>query len=222
MQRSGGRRARGLWAFNACLAIATATVTAGMLAVVTVGAGATAAAKGSTTAAVVVSTGDSAGATVLVAGHTVYALTASGTPCTAKCLKSRPPVLLPAGQSNATAGSGVDATKLGTAPAGHGRRQVTYAGKRLYRYAKDRAPGDVRGDVKDKWGTWSTVTVASGAAADPATTTPTTPETVAPDTTPPATAAPQTAPPETSPPATQPTTPRPTPAPSSGGGGVGF
>ena len=200
--------------------LATAAVTATALAVVTVGAGAATPAKVSTTAAVVVSTAESELGTVLVAGHTVYTRKANGTSCTGTCLKARPPVLLPTVQAAATAGAGVDASKLGTASAGHGRRQVTYAGKRLYRFAKDRAPGDVNGDGKDKWGKWSTVTVAS--AADPATTAPTTTaDTVAPDTSPPATVAPQTAPPETSPPATEPTTPKTTPKPP-GGGGVGF
>jgi predicted lipoprotein with Yx(FWY)xxD motif len=218
MQRCDGRRVRTRRTICACLALAA--VTAAALVAVTVGAGAATPTKGSTTAAVVVSTADSDLGTVLVAEHTVYTLKANGTSCTAKCLKTRPPVLLPTGQAAATAGSGVDATKLGTASAGHGRRQVTYAGKRLYRFAKDRAPGDVNGDGKDKWGKWSAVTVAS--AADPATTAPTTTaDTVAPDTSPPATAVPQTAPPETSPPATEPTTPKPDPKPP-GGGGVGF
>ena len=218
MQNSSGRRVQTRRTFGACLA--TAAVIATALAAVTVGAGATTPTKASTTAAVVVSTAESELGTVLVAGHTVYTLKANGTSCTAKCRKTRPPVLLPTGQAAATAGSGVDATQLGTASAGHGRRQVTYAGKRLYRFAKDRAPGDVNGDGKDKWGKWSAVTVAS--VADPSTTAPTTTaETVAPDTTPPATAAPQTAPPETSPPATEPATPKPDPKPP-GGGGVGF
>ena len=220
MQRTGGRRARGLWTFSARLAMAMATVTAGVLAVVTVGAGATTAAKGTSSAPVVVSTAETARGTILVAGPTVYTRTANGTSCTAQCLKAHPPVLLSTGQATATAGSGVDATKLGTAPAGHGKRQVTYAGKRLFRFAKDRAAGAVHGNVKDRWGTWSTVTVAS--VADPTTTAPTTaptttPETVAPATAPPATEPPRTAPPETTPPATEPTTPKPP-----GSGGVGF
>jgi len=46
----------------------------------------------------------------------------------------------------------VDASKLGTAAAGHGALQVTYSGKRLYWFVKDTAPGQVRGNVKDKWG----------------------------------------------------------------------
>ena len=53
--------------------------------------------------------------TILVSGTTVYTLkTASKVPCGAKCLKVWPQVLLPKGVKQAKAGSGVDATKLGT------------------------------------------------------------------------------------------------------------
>ncbi len=222
MKRSGGRRVRVLRTFGTGLA--TATVIAAVLAVATIGAGASTTTKGSNTATLVVSTTESQLGTILVAGKAVYTLKANGTSCTAKCLKAHPLVVLPSGQGTPTAGSGVDATKLGTAPAGHGKRQVTYAGQRLYRSAKDRATDDVNGNGKDKWGKWSAVAVAGNAAAP--TTVPTTapaPETVAPGTAPPATATPQTAPPETSPPATQPTTPpKTTPTTSPGGGGVGF
>ena len=55
------------------------------------------------------------------------------------------------------AGTGVDASKLGTAAAADGAMQVTYAGKTLYWFAKDKAPGQVKGNVTDKWGKWTTV-----------------------------------------------------------------
>ena len=49
---------------------------------------------------------------VLVAGDTpVYTL--KGKTCNASCQKTQPPVLLPDGVSSATAGTGVDASKLG-------------------------------------------------------------------------------------------------------------
>ena len=42
-----------------------------------------------------------------------------------------------------------------------GRRlQVTYAGKALYWFYEDSKPNQVKGDVKDKWGTWSVVTTS--------------------------------------------------------------
>jgi hypothetical protein len=38
-----------------------------------------------------------------------------------------------------------------------GALQITYDGKPLYWFAKDKAAGDVKGNVHDKWGKWSTV-----------------------------------------------------------------
>jgi len=96
--------------------------------------------------------------TFLVAdGNAVYTLKASKTACTAKCSKTWAPVLLPQGVTTATAGSGVDASKLGTVTAAGGALQVTYSGKALYWFSKDKAPGQVHGNVNDKWGKWSTV-----------------------------------------------------------------
>jgi predicted lipoprotein with Yx(FWY)xxD motif len=99
--------------------------------------------------------------TFLVAGDTVYTLKPSKVQCTAKCLKAWPPVLLPSGVTAATAGAGVDASKLGTVstPAGD---QITYGGKALYWYVKDKAPGQVKGNIKDKWGKWATVVTVKG------------------------------------------------------------
>jgi predicted lipoprotein with Yx(FWY)xxD motif len=100
--------------------------------------------------------------TILVSGETVYTLKPSKTACTAKCLKAWPPVLLPPGVTTATAGTGVDASKLGTVAAADGALQVTYSGKPLYWYAKDKEPGQVHGNLTDKWGKWATlVTVKS-------------------------------------------------------------
>jgi predicted lipoprotein with Yx(FWY)xxD motif len=101
--------------------------------------------------------------TVLVSGNTVYTLKPSKTACTAKCLQAWPPVLLPDGVTSPTAGTGVDATKLGAMATADGGMQITYAGKPLYWFAKDKAPGQVHGNVTDKWGKWATVvTVKSG------------------------------------------------------------
>jgi predicted lipoprotein with Yx(FWY)xxD motif len=93
--------------------------------------------------------------TFLVSGLTVYTLNKSD--CTsAKCLKAWPPLLLPKGATKATAGPGVDAAKLGTVKATGGGLQVTYAGKALFWFFKDKAPGQVKGNnTKDQWGTWN-------------------------------------------------------------------
>ena len=97
---------------------------------------------------------------MLVSGNTVYTLKPSKTACDAKCLKARPPVLLPDGVTSPTAGTGVDASKLGTMATADGAMQITYAGKPLYWFAKDKAPGQVHGNVTDKWGKWATVVTA--------------------------------------------------------------
>ena len=101
----------------------------------------------------------------LTAGNTVYILKPSKTACTAKCLKAWPPVLLPAGVTAATAGTGVDASKLGTVCRRRAALQITYGGKALYWFVKDKAPGQVKGNIKDKWGKWVTVVTVKGKAA---------------------------------------------------------
>jgi predicted lipoprotein with Yx(FWY)xxD motif len=104
------------------------------------------------------------GTFLMADGNAVYTLKPSKKDCNsdAKCLKAWPPVLLPQGVTTPTAGSGVVAAKLGTVAAAGGALQVTYSGKALYWFFKDKASGQVKGNVKDKWGKWATlVTVKS-------------------------------------------------------------
>jgi predicted lipoprotein with Yx(FWY)xxD motif len=102
---------------------------------------------------------------VLADGNTVYTLKPSSTPCTAACMKIWPPVVLPTGVKHATAGAGVDAAKLGTAKVQGGGLQVTYGGKRLYLFFQDTAPGQVHGNITDKWGKWSPVVTAKSGSS---------------------------------------------------------
>lgn len=95
--------------------------------------------------------------TVLVSGKTLYTLKPSKTPCTAKCQQIWPEVLLPKGVTKATAGPGVSASKLGTVKGAGGALQVTYSGKPLFWFSGDTAPGQVTGNVKDIWGSWSDI-----------------------------------------------------------------
>jgi predicted lipoprotein with Yx(FWY)xxD motif len=226
-QTSLPRVAVAVWAVGVAAALAVAPSAAG-------------AASGPRSARVISTAQNSKLGTILVAGDTVYTLKPSKTACTAKCLKAWPPVLLPRGVTTATAGMGVDESKLGTTTAAHGARQITYSGKRLYWFAKDTSPGQVHGNMKNKWGKWSTVTAATIAApttAPPTTAAPATapPGTEAPATAPPATAPSATAPPATSPPATEapatlppppqptpPAAPKPSPSTSPGNGGIAF
>ncbi len=78
---------------------------------------------------------------VLSAGKTVYTLKASSTPCTSLCLKIWPAVVLSGGAKHATAGSGVTTSKLGSVRVPGVGVQVTYGGKRLYRFSGDAASG---------------------------------------------------------------------------------
>ncbi len=192
------------------------------------------------TKAVVVSTSQNATlGTILVSGKTLYTLKASKTPCRTQCQKFWSELLLPKGVKKAKAGPGVNAAKLGSVKRGSAL-QVTYGGKALYWFAGDTAPGQVNGNLTNKWGKWSAVVIAkpTGAVAPTVTTTPTTSQsgasstttpTHAPTTTPapttpaPAVTVPPTTTPTTSPPVTTTTSPPTTTTTTSGGtGGAGF
>ena len=107
---------------------------------------------------VVVSTNKTAKqGTFLVSGKPLYTLKPSKTSCGSGCLKIWPPLVLPAGVTAATAGSGVSAAKLGTVTRSGGVHQVTYGGKPLYFFVGDTSAKKVTGDITDKWGKWSAV-----------------------------------------------------------------
>jgi predicted lipoprotein with Yx(FWY)xxD motif len=87
-----------------------------------------------------------------VRGETVYMFTSdkNGTSvCTGDCLKSWPPLLT---TGDPTAGTGAQASLLGTTKRDDGSTQVTYNKLPLYFFAADQAPGDVKGQaVKNVW-----------------------------------------------------------------------
>jgi len=96
--------------------------------------------------------------TILVSGKTVYSLKASKAGCTGACTTIWPMVVLPNGVVKATAGKGVNASKLGSVSRAGGVRQVTYGGQALYWFSGDKAAGQANGNgVKDAFGTWSVV-----------------------------------------------------------------
>ena len=102
-------------------------------------------------------------------GRTLYANTVDTTTkfsCTGACASVWPPLT-----GTATAGSGVDASKLGTATRPDGTKQVTYDGHPLYEFKDDKAAGDKKGDgVKDEGGSWHAATVSGTPASGPAST----------------------------------------------------
>ena len=67
--------------------------------------------------------------------------------CEGQCLAAWPALVGPA-----TAGTGVDASKLGVAPRSDGSQQATYGGWPLYTFIQDEKPGDVIGqDSNQVW-----------------------------------------------------------------------
>jgi len=100
---------------------------------------------------------------ILVSGKTLYTLKPNKTACTAQCVTIWPELVLPAGVTKATAGTGVSASKLGTVARSGGVLQVTYAGKPLYWFSGDTAAGQVHGNVTDTWGKWTVVATAKPA-----------------------------------------------------------
>jgi len=101
--------------------------------------------------------------------------------CTGSCATTWPPVILARGAATGV-GSGVNGQKVGTVLRPDGRRQVTYGGFALYRYAGD-AKGVAKGQGVGK--SWyvlapsgkvvtrkATTPGASGSTPPPATTTP--------------------------------------------------
>jgi predicted lipoprotein with Yx(FWY)xxD motif len=84
--------------------------------------------------------------------------------CTGSCATAWPPLLVPAG-GKLFAGAGVSQSKLATVKRPDGKRQATYAGSPLYRFA-----ADGRGQAKGQGlgGIWFAVTVAGAGAPSPA------------------------------------------------------
>ena len=79
-------------------------------------------------------------------GRTVYILTSAAkknVPCTdaSGCTGTWPDLPFPDGTSAATAGSGLDASLLGTMKLADGETYPTYNGYLMYEYSGDSAPG---------------------------------------------------------------------------------
>jgi predicted lipoprotein with Yx(FWY)xxD motif len=103
-------------------------------------------------------------------GRTLYlfkADTATMSACSGACATAWPPLLA---TGNATAGSGLTASKLATIKRSDGTKQVTYNGHPLYLFSKDTKPGDTKGQGVTAFGaSWfalnSSGSQASGKAA---------------------------------------------------------
>lgn len=116
-------------------------------------------------------------------GETVYLLTADGhtnVPCddASGCTKYWPDLALPAGTTAATAGTGIDASKLSTMKLADGQTYPTYGGFLMYEFSKDTGPGQAHGQgVKSFGGTWWVISptgtpITTSTKSTPATTAP--------------------------------------------------
>jgi len=88
---------------------------------------------------------------VTTSGRTLYSLSAETQGrfiCTGSCLAMWPPLILKGGARP------VGVRGLGAIKRPDGRRQVTYKGKPLYRFASDARKGDVNGEGFRDVGTW--------------------------------------------------------------------
>jgi predicted lipoprotein with Yx(FWY)xxD motif len=97
-------------------------------------------------------------------GMTVYlfvADTSTSSTCYGSCAAIWPPVLT---DGTPQAGSGADASKLGTTTRTDGKVEVTYAGHPLYYFLKDKKPGDVTGQAINGFGALWWVMSPAGAA----------------------------------------------------------
>ena len=107
------------------------------------------------TTATVISTAKNAKlGTILVSGNTVYALKAGQ-----DGLHRRVHEGLATGAAARRGHEGDRRRRRGRRQAGHGRGgggalQITYGGKPLYLFVKDTAPGQVNGNMTNKWGKW--------------------------------------------------------------------
>jgi predicted lipoprotein with Yx(FWY)xxD motif len=116
--------------------------------------------------------------TVLVngEGRTLYLLTSEKggkLTCTDDngCTKVWPDTELPSGVTQAIAGTGVQASLLGTIKSTTGSLYVTYGGWPLYEYSGDPGPGKANGQgIVSFGGTWYAVTAAGAAAGQSSTT----------------------------------------------------
>jgi predicted lipoprotein with Yx(FWY)xxD motif len=134
--------------------------------------------------------------TVLVDGNgrTLYVLASEqggNVSCTASngCTAIWPALVLPAGMSQGIAGSGVQASLLGTVKGSAGDTRLTYGGWPLYTFTEDTGSGAAKGqNLTDTWGLWWVLspsgnpvkTAASSAPAANPTTPPPVPTTPAP------------------------------------------
>ncbi len=171
------RHARGIWRGGVIVAAASAlALSACGSSAATKTADTGPAGSDSPSAGVTISAADVPGiGTVLVngQGRALYLLSSEAggkLTCTDDngCTKVWPDTELPAGVTQATAGSGVQASLLGTVKSADGNLYVTYGGYPVYQFSGDKGPGTANGQgITSFGGRWSAMTPAGTAAANP-------------------------------------------------------
>ena len=107
-------------------------------------------------------------------GRTLYLFqkdSGTNSACSGACATAWPPLR---DSGKPTAGTGLNASLLGTTPRSDGNPQVTYNGHPLYTFVMDQKPGDAKGQGVTAFGaSWFTLNSAGNqvTAAEPATTT---------------------------------------------------
>jgi predicted lipoprotein with Yx(FWY)xxD motif len=109
----------------------------------------------------VASAGDLGSVLVDSQGRTIYLFgkdTGTTSTCTGACASAWPPVRA---NGTPTAGSGANASMIGTTPRSDGKPQVTYNGHPLYLFSMDQNPGDTNGEGLTAFGgSWFAVSPA--------------------------------------------------------------
>jgi predicted lipoprotein with Yx(FWY)xxD motif len=141
----------------------TTTATA---AAATAPAASTTSTTAATASGVTIKTAKGSGGTYLAGpnGHAVYLWVADSggkSACMGTCAKAWPPVVT---KGNPTAGSGVDASDLGTTMRSDGTEQVTYKGHPLYYFVADTSAGSTKGQGSDGFGAKWWLVAPSGTA----------------------------------------------------------
>jgi predicted lipoprotein with Yx(FWY)xxD motif len=144
-------------------ALGTAALAVGAVSATALSAGTAGASSGKQVTVSVTTIGKSK---VLTAnGKPLYVLKPSSVSCGSGCLKIWPALTLPASVSSATAGKGVQGSMLGTTAGPKGLMQVTYGGQPVYFFFQDKAGGKANGNITDKWGKWTDVSMSKSGSS---------------------------------------------------------
>lgn len=96
-------------------------------------------------------------------GRTLYYIATPAAACDSSCFAIWLPLTLPAHVKSATAGSGVQKSKLGVTTDSAGARQVTYNGQPVFWFTLDKKH-QVTGNITDQWGKWLAETVGKSSS----------------------------------------------------------